>query len=101
MEKLLAVALTKHGAFYGLLVGIMKVLKDMRDGKYRTVTALTDIVGSCIVGYVSYEVASLTDIGEYFKVMWTLFMSANAFLVIAFATDKTLFNAVIDKYLKK
>ena len=101
MEKLIAAALTKQGAFLGLLVGIMKVMKDARDGKIRTITALTDLVGSSIVGYVAYEVAGEADISRYLQILWTLFMSANAFLVIAFATDKDLFTSVVKKYLKK
>ncbi len=101
MEHFLTVLVAKKGIFYGLLIGVMKVMKDVRDGKLIWVTALTDLAGSILIGYVAYEIVSLTEISELMKVVWTIFMASNAFLVIAILSDKKLFQKIVDKYIKK
>lgn len=101
MEHYLAALVAKKGLFFGLLIGLMKVMKDARDGKIKWVTAITDLAGAILIGYVSYEIVSLTDISEAMKIVWTLFMSSNAFLVIAVISDKKLFNRIVDKYIKR
>ena len=79
----------------------MKVMKDARDGKLVWLTALTDLAGSVLIGYVAYEIVSLTEISEVMKIMWTIFTASNAFLVIAVLSDKDLFSKIVDKYIKK
>lgn len=101
MEHYLAALLAKKGILYGFLVGVMKVMKDAREGKLMWVTALTDLVGSVLIGYVAYEIVSLTEISEVMKIVWTIFTASNAFLVIAVLSDKVLFNKIVDKYIKK
>lgn len=101
MEHYIAALLAKKGIIYGFLIGIMKVMKDARDGKLKLVTVITDLAGSILIGYVAYEVVSLTSISELTKIIWTIFMASNAFLVIAVMSDKQLFNKIVDKYIKK
>ena len=86
---------------YGFLVGSMKVMNDMRNGKYDIVAMATDLIGATIIGYVAYEIASLSEISETMKVIWTLFLASNAFFVLSIITSKDLFLQFIEKYLKK
>lgn len=100
-EKFLTMILTKQGLFFGLLVGVMKVLKNVRDGELHLVTAITDLFAASIVGYIAYEVVSLTDISEPLKILWTIFLASNAFFVIATLSDKEMLMRFVRKYLKK
>lgn len=100
MENLVTILLTKKGFIYGGLVGSMKLMKDIRDDKFKLVKSLTDLTGSVLIGYASYEVISLTDVSEIVRVLWTLFLSANAFLVVSVLSDKDLFDRIKKKYLK-
>lgn len=101
IEKLIALLLVKKGIIYGFLVGFMKVLKDIRDGKFNLVSSLTDLFGATIVGYIAYEIVALTELSTVMKLIWTLFLASNSFVVIALLSDKKMLGFFIDKYLKK
>lgn len=97
-EKLVALLFAKKGLVLGFGIGLMKVLKDIRDGKFKWKTAITDLMGSIIIGYSAYQIVSLTDMTEVMKISWTIFSSANAFVVMAILTDQKVFREIINKY---
>ena len=101
LEKIIAILATKKGILLGLLIGSMKVMADIRNGNVKMATLITDLLGAMVIGYASYEVISLTEVTELLKVIWTLFLSANAFLVVSMLSDKEIIQGFIRKYLKK
>jgi len=73
---------------------------DLREGKIKKVEMITDFLGAIIMGHASYEVISMVDVSILTTVVWTMFLSANSFLVIRFFTDKDLFEKIMSKYLR-
>ena len=102
MEKLIAIALVKKGIILGLLVGIMKIMKDMREGNLKLKTAIPDLFGSIFMGHISYEIVEpMENISEWFKIVWTVYMAVNAFVIISALQDKRIFDAIVNRYLNK
>ncbi len=101
LEKVIGYIFVKKGIGIGLGVGLMKLMHDIRVGGIRKTVMITDLIGAIVMGYAAFEVIALTEISIYLQIIWTVFMSANAFLVVAFITDREFFNEVMSKYLIK
>ena len=86
LEKILIIVYSK-GAQIGVISAIMKIMLSLRNGNFRWIIALTDLIGAGIVGHITYQLASDTSITEWQVIFITIFNSLNAFVILSVASD--------------
>ena len=92
--------LTHKGLLIGLGLGLFKVMQAMRSGKFKWTVAATDMLGSMIMGYGSWEMAITAELSMPVVVAVTVMLSLNAFLVVHIFTNPAVFKALVKTFTK-
>ncbi len=101
MLKLALLFLTSKGTLIGLIAGFLKVMQDIREGRFKWVIATTDITASSIVGYSIYSWASESQTLASWQIIGlTVMFSLNAFLVIKIITEPDLIKQLLRGWFK-
>lgn len=89
------------GLIIGIFAGLLKIMQDMRTRTFKWYIALTDLFASMVVGYSIYEWASeAKSLHEWQKIMITVILSLNAFLVVKILTDPKMITLLIRNWIK-
>ena len=92
--------LTHKGILIGLGLGAFKVMQSMRSGKFKWSIATTDMIGSVIMGYGSWEMAITAELSTPVVVAVTIILALNAFLVVHIFTNPAVFKALVKTFTK-
>ena len=82
----------------GFGVGVLLILKSIRDGKFQWHIALPNLIGAIIMGYIAYEIGN-SRISEYLNIIWTFFVSINSFLIIDIVSEPELVKKLFARYI--
>lgn len=99
IEEILAAMFSK-GTLIGFLAGVLRILVAIRAGRFVWLIALTDIVGSTLVGNITYEWVSYSGLENWQVLFITCFSSLNAFVILSIITDPKLVNALFSRWIE-
>lgn len=100
-EKMIDKIFENNGFWIGFLAGILKIMQDLRNAKFRWLIAITDLSASTIVGYSVYVWASESNqLANWQVIGLTIMFSLNAFVVIKIITEPTVVRNIIQSWFK-
>jgi len=100
-EKMIDKIFENNGFWIGFLAGVLKIMQDLRNAKFRWLIAITDLSASTIVGYSVYAWASESNqLANWQVIGLTIMFSLNAFLVIKIITEPTVVRNIIQSWFK-
>lgn len=83
------------GFYIGSIAGALHVLKAWRDSTFTLKIAITDMVGSTLVGAMMWSVLGGTELSEITKVVVTLIAAIDVFIILAVLTDPSFIKRTI------
>lgn len=99
--KTILLYLYAKGTVIGFITAISKLLNDIRTNNFEWRVFLTDLFATPLMGYIAFElVKDIDSISHWQKVVFTIFMSLNTFVVLKLATNPNLVKAMIGSWLK-
>ena len=99
MKEYLTYLIMQKGIQLGFGVGLLQVMKSIQDNTFKWRMAITTMLGSTIVGYVAFHIGETSGIGFMFNAIWTIFSSANTFLIIGVISDKDFAENIIQTFI--
>ena len=99
--KTILVYLYAKGTVIGFITALSKLLNDIRTKNFQWRVFITDLLATPLMGYIAYElVKNIDSISDWQKIVFTIFMSLNTFVVLKLATNPNLVKAMIGSWLK-
>lgn len=92
--------LHSKGFVIGLVMGLFKVMQSFRSGSIRLVFLVTDVIGSTVMGYFTWEVGQSAGLSHPVLFASTAIMSINAFVVVALLANPEIFRAFVRSFIK-
>lgn len=100
LEKTLLILLTHKWIWIWIWVWFMQLLSAVRRGDFKWTVAISTMLATPIVGGVAFYLWKEAGIITWINVLWTIFISANAFYVFSKITDVNFVDEIINWFIK-
>jgi len=81
------------------ITAIVKWTIAVRNSNFKVIVFITDLILAIIIGYVSWELVVDKDFSNILKVIFTFFMSWNAFVLVSIMFNQELAKSIFMNFI--